>query len=140
MSPLLTANDDFSRKTLAAVPGVLGKLRYVSGLRLESGEYRHWGLSKVYGERTAQRAIVEAHRTLVLQVLRMSLRELLDDAAVSCAAGQDTSHAYIMQLKSDRERLLPSDIGGGSAQHFNTVLDALESLIRGGRDANRRVS
>ncbi len=48
---LRSALEDFEDSTLSAVPGLLGKLRYVALLHSGGGVYSHWGLEKVYGRR-----------------------------------------------------------------------------------------
>jgi len=136
---LFSAAEDFSRKTLAALPGLLAKLRYVAGLR-HDGVYEHWGLIRIYGERAAQQAIEGIHKELILQVLRTPLRDLIADAVLSAGYEQSNVDAYVAELNTAAERLLPSSIGGGSVRHFSTVLQALSALARSCTDANRRVS
>lgn len=138
--PLFSAADDFSRRTLAPLPGLLARLRYVSGLRSEDGRYVHWGLARIYGEHAAGQAIEGIHRELTLQVLRTPLRELVGDAARSADSAEIGLAEYVAQLNADAFRLLPESVGGGSARHFSTVLQALSGLARSCRDASRRVS
>ncbi len=138
--PLFSAADDFSRKTLAALPGLLSKLRYVAGLRREDGQYAHWGLARTYGEHAAEQAIEAIHKELTIQVLRSPLRNLLEDA-VRSAESNDTQLAdYVAQLNAEQAHLLPGSLAGGSARHFSTVLQALSGLARSYTAANRRVS
>lgn len=137
---LFSAAEDFSGRTLAALPGLLAKLRYVSGLRRDDGKYGHWGLARTYGEHAATQAIAGVHRELTLQVLRTPLCELVEDA-MRCAENADTGLSeYIAQLNDESGRLLPESLAGGSVRHFSTVLQALSGLARSCRDANRRVS
>ncbi|MGH9649198.1 MAG: hypothetical protein ACRD3I_01880, partial [Terriglobales bacterium] len=63
----LSASEDFLTTTLAALPGVWGKLQYLSGLRNEAGDYDHWGLTRLHGEAAVQRALGEAHRDVFLE-------------------------------------------------------------------------
>jgi hypothetical protein len=136
---LLSAAEDFTQKTLSAVPTLLGKLKYVSGLRRNDGQYEHWGLIRVYGMQAVQQALEDMHRELVLTVLRMPLRELVADAAQSADYEETSVGDYVARLSADAH-LLPDSIGGGSVRHFNTVLQALSNLIRSCKDANRLVS
>jgi len=137
---LLSAVEDFSTRTLATIPGVLGKLRYVAGLRLEDGRYEHWGMTRIYGESAVQQMLEDVHRDLVLQVLRMPLAELVSDASECAEREQVTPAEYVAQLRADADKLVPEKIGGGSVRHFNSVLQAISSLTRCCRDANRLVS
>src|SRR5882724_5488268 len=125
---LESALDDVLDVTLTAVSGIVGKLEYLSGLRETPHSYSHWGLSRVYGEGAAQQALAEAHCALFLATLRTSLRTLRDDVAVSSRGKQTPAEAYIKDLRGRWTALLPSDLGGGSARHFSSVLHALSSL------------
>lgn len=125
---LLPIKDDFFQRTLANVPGVLGKLDYVAELR-ENGRYVHWGLERIYGEEGMQRAVAEVHRGLFLQVLRTPLRQLLEDATRSAAAQRSDIRHYLGAILRDPRSLVPVSLGGGSEAHFNSVVAALLSLL-----------
>ena len=125
---LLPIKDDFLQRTLANVPGVLGKLGYVAGLR-EDGRYVHWGLERIYGEEGTQRAVGEVHRGLFLKILRTPLRRLLDDATRSAALQRSDIRAYLSAVLCDPGSLVPANLGGGSEAHFNSVVAALWSLL-----------
>ena len=126
---LLAIKDDFIERTLARIPGVLGKLSYVAELR-ENGRYAHWGLERIYGENGMQRTLGDVHRSLFLQVLRTPLRQLLEDTARSAAAQQSGAKDYLETILKDPGTLLPPHLGGGSLAHFNSVVAALLSLLR----------
>lgn len=137
---LLSATEDFATRSLSAVPGVLAKLRYVAAMRRENGHYEHWGMERIYGTQTVRQVLESTHRELVLQVLRMPLSELLNDA-LECAQRAEVSPIeYVAQLKAEADALVPEDIGGGSVRHFSTVLKAISGLTRSCMDANRLVS
>jgi len=125
---LKSALDDVLDVTLTAVSGIVGKLEYLSGLRETSRSYSHWGLARVYGEGAAQQALAEAHSALFRTTLRTSLRTLRDDVEVSSRAKQKPAEEYIKDLQGRWPTLLPTDLGGGSARHFSSVLHALSSL------------
>lgn len=134
---LLSASDDFVCTTLRAVPGLLGKLRYVAGLRAEDGRYAHWGLARVYGEPAAQRTLAEAHLSLFLKVLRAPLKELWEDLRQMAAAEGEKPAACAESLKASLPALLPPELGGGSARHLSSVLEGLWALSRSKRAATR---
>jgi hypothetical protein len=127
---LFSTKDDFIRTTLTTIPGILGKLDYLSSLRAASGEYLHWGLARVHGDESAQQAIAEAHRLLFLQALRTPLRQLLEDAAQATAAQQWGVQKFLEDLARRGQELLPGHCGGGSIRHFSSVVSALLSLAR----------
>jgi hypothetical protein len=116
--------------TLAGVAGIAGKIEYVASLRdAASGSYSHWGLTRSYGESAAQYALAEAHRQLFVKLLRTPLRVLRDDVVVSSGALQMTAAEYVERLRGRLPALLPADLGGGSARHFSSVLQALSILV-----------
>jgi hypothetical protein len=123
---LKSALDDVLGATFAAVPGVVGKLNYVAGLR-EGESYSHWGLTRVYGQAAAQQALADAHRAVFLETLRTSLRTLRADVEVSSGGLQ--SGEYVNNLREKLAALLPQDLGGGTARHLNLVLRVLSSLL-----------
>ena len=115
-----------------AYSGVLAKIEYLSSLRRgdSTSAYGHWGLARVYGEKAAQQAMAEAHRMLFLKFLRTSLRDLHQGAALGEGSLKIPGRDYLATLQARQAELLPADLGGGSARHFNSVLRALSSLER----------
>lgn len=68
--------EDFSARTLAAIPSVYGRLLYVSLLRdLASGRYRHEGLEAVYPENAVQQALQQCHEELFARILETPLEQ-----------------------------------------------------------------
>ncbi len=127
---LFSTRDDFCRTTLAGLPGVLAKLDYVSSLRDAAGRYQHWGLTRVYGEEAAQRAIAEVHHLLFLELLRMPIRKLVLDAALAGSANKRSIHAFVEDLRKRATCLIPPELGGGSVRHFNSVISALSAVVK----------
>jgi hypothetical protein len=136
---LFSAFDDLFARTLSVLPGILAKLDYISGLRHpDTGIYSHWGLSRVYGDNAAQKAIAEAHGLLISQILETPLRKLMEDAG-SCCEGDSTQRALFLEDLIQRSPvLLPEQVGGGSSRHFNSVLHALSALAHSQQHATRR--
>lgn len=129
---LKSAFEDLVSTTLAAVSGTLSKIEYLSSLRPGGKEtpYQHWGLTRVYGDVAAQRALAEAHRNLFLSVLRTSLRDLSAGAALGKSALAQPANEYLEELRCHQADLVPADLGGGSSRHFSSVLRALSSLAK----------
>ncbi len=139
--PLKSAFEDLLETTLARVSGVVGKIEYLASLRgSKRTQYVHWGLSKIYGEQGAQQALADAHRGLFLKILRTPLRELREDVAVSSCAAEQPAREYVEGLRKRQEELLPEDLGGGSAEHFSSVLGALLNLVSGPRQSPPRAT
>jgi len=137
---LLCALDDFLVRTLAYVSGNWGKLRYISGLRAQDGQYIHWGLTRKYGENAAQRAIEEAHRNVLIDLLRTPVRELISDAQSSASAVDQPLVQYLQEVSRDSEGLLPRRAGSAATSHFSAVVQALARLTQARKDSSHRVS
>jgi hypothetical protein len=134
---LFSAFEDFVLRTLGALPATWSKLLYVAGLRSEKGGYQHWGLERTHGVEAVQQALPHAHRELFLEVLRTPTPVLLEDAHRSAAEQQQPTEAFVAELDTRQEQLVPGDPGGGSREHFSLVLAALSSLLRGRRSSSR---
>ena len=127
--PLLPIKEDFQQRTLANIPGYLGKLAYVADLR-EGDRYVHWGIPRVYGEEATQRVLGEIHRALFLQVLRTPLQRVVEDFPGSAAGRQMDTEEFLDLLKRNSTSMVPLNTGGGSAAHFNSVIAALFLLCQ----------
>jgi hypothetical protein len=135
--------EDFMQRTVSQVPGLWAKLEYISSLRAEEGGYEHWGLARLFGNEAAQKAIEQAHRNLVLQMLRTPLSTLVEEAKKTAEQQKTALNVYVQELNSQSDRLLPVKLGGGSAKHFSSVLLALSCLVaspRSSKAATLRVS
>ncbi len=126
---LKSAFEDLTETTLHPISGMLGKLDYLSSLRGATGYYEHWGLGRVHGELAAQRALAEAHRSMLSGILRSPLQKLVEDLELSSQPKGITPAVYLQNLRL-RTDLLPPEPGAASARHFNSVLHALSSLAQ----------
>jgi hypothetical protein len=138
-----SAFDDFRETTLEAIAGCLRRLDYLSGLRdkTKQEDYAHWGLTRIYGDLQSRRALTQAHRTLVSEVLSTPIPKLLEDAERSSEIAGVQPDAYLERLSQRGVNLLPAAPGAGSARHLNSVLNALLGLVKNRKqNAIRRVS
>jgi hypothetical protein len=126
---LISALEDLQETTLRAIAGRLCRLEYVARLRSEGGTYAHWGLVRVHGEGTADRALAQAHRAMLSDVLSTPLRNLEEDAERSSQVAGLPAKIYLEQLRGGGVNLLPPSPGAGSARHLSSVLHALSSLV-----------
>jgi len=134
---LRSALEDFESSTLSAVPGLLGKLRYVARLHSGGGAYSHWGLEKVHGSGPAEKAMRATHATLVAQILRTPLRELADDLKWSAAGAEITDLEFLSGLEPPRGNTLPAQRLQASEKHFRSVLQTLSALVENRAAATR---
>jgi hypothetical protein len=137
---LNSPHDDFEKNTLAAVPGTLGKLQYLAGLRQGNGDYFHWGMARSHGEAVSSLAMAHAHTDLFLSLLRMPISSLWNEAQVLAAQLSVDVHEFVNQLRDRGDMLVPREVRGGSPRHFNSVLLALcllagQSARKAGRNA-----
>ena len=107
---LYSALEDLHETTLRAFAGCLNKLEYLAGLRKDGG-YEHWGLSRVYGDSAARKALARAHRSLLSKVLAMPIRKLAEDAKQSSKVAGIPADAYVERLASASPDLLPQGPG-----------------------------
>jgi hypothetical protein len=65
---------DFTLRTLAAIPGAFARLTYMASLRdLSSGRYAHEGLLAVYQPESVQQALEQCHEEIFERLLESSL-------------------------------------------------------------------
>lgn len=94
---LLKVADDFKKYTLQVLPTLVEKLAYISSLQGEDGRYAHWGLSKVFGDHRAQKAIRSVHSELTLEVVRAPIRSIYSEYH---SATERSSHSELLNPES----------------------------------------
>lgn len=129
---LLSAYEDFVGKTLASLPGLLARLVYLGSLRDDAGDYRHWGMSRTFGQRGASEALAQAHAETWLEVLRTPIPALLAETQ-DLEMGSET-------WRGQPEKLTPSEVSAGTRRHFNSILLALSLLSQAAKEPNRRAA
>jgi len=122
-----TPLEDFLKTTMAAMPGYWYKLVYLAGLRSKSDKYGHWGMARRYGLTASHSAISAAHSDLFLEVLRTPINKLVED--VSSPAESENQGQFLDELWESRGRMVPTDLGGGSAKHFEVTLLTVQKVI-----------
>ena len=131
---LTSALGDLRATTLKAIRGCLRRLEYLAGLRKNQG-YEHWGLQRVYGELSANKALTQAHKSVVSEILSTPLVRLESDVAASSSEAGTPEQDYLQNLQEKTKDLLPPDPGAGTEKHLSSVLHALAALKKaeGGR-------
>lgn len=127
---LKSALEDLHDSTLKALKGCLQRLEYLAGLQQKDGDYDHWGLARLHGESPARKALTQAHRAQVSDLLSTPIRDLMEDARQSSRIAGLPPSTYIERLSGHGMDLLPPGPGPGSARHLNSVLHALLSLMK----------
>ena len=136
--PIFSPQEDLQKTTLKAIGGSLRRLEYLAHLRDKEGGYSHWGLSRVYGDLRAKRALADAHRAQLSLILATPLRNLEKDVRRSSDEAGLAPGVYLEKLSRSAFQLLPPNPGAGSARHLSSMLHALSSLLKArGPGANR---
>jgi hypothetical protein len=79
--------EDFTARTLAALPTEFGKLLYLASLRdFSSGNYVHAGLTARYSCESVQQALGFCHEEVFMRILEMPLEQQEWDLR-ACVAG-----------------------------------------------------
>jgi hypothetical protein len=126
---LKSALQDVRETTLAAVSGLLGKLLYLASLRLEHGEYQHWGLARVYGHESADRALKTAHGEVLAGVLRTPLVCLTEDLEETSRDQGVQPQQCVAEMRGQFAGLVRGERADSPASaHLNSVLTALSHL------------
>jgi len=87
-----SAASDLWRNTLSQIPSVFGRLVYLASLRnSNNGAYEHCGLSLVFGEDEANRALREGHVDVFTEWLAFNLEQQKADLDLYLAACLKTS-------------------------------------------------
>ena len=76
---LCNASENFKTHTLRVLPTLVEKLAYICSLQTDEGDYRHWGLSRVYGPKRAHQAIESIHAEMAEQLVRIPIREIYQE-------------------------------------------------------------
>jgi hypothetical protein len=126
---LLDSLDNFIKRTMAVVPGLWHKLAYLGGLKKDSGDYDHWGLSKRYGNDATKKALSAVHEELFLEVLRKPVNKLLVEVTENAAEKELPPAEYVEELWISRGPMTPVEAAGGSHRHFEVTLKTLKSLL-----------
>ncbi|HUK54173.1 MAG TPA: hypothetical protein VL099_12860 [Candidatus Binatia bacterium] len=93
--------EDFTARTLAAIPSEFGKLLYVASLcDLSSGRYQHDGLAARFPAEAVQQALGFCHQELFLRLLEMPLEQQEWDLR-TCLASMEGD--YSTKLRRLRE-------------------------------------
>ena len=73
------AAESFKERTLSALPTLLERLAYICSLQMPDGQYKHWGLTRTFGERLAQEAIRAAHSDIAVEMAQSPIREIYQE-------------------------------------------------------------
>ena len=124
--------EDFTARTLAAIPSDYGRLLYVSSLRdLASGRYLHEGLVAIYPEEAVQQALARCHEELFARILETPLEQQEWDlrACLGALGGDGGAIVARWQELESYRLMLPAGVPGYLHDLFCSNLRALLGLF-----------
>ena len=132
---ILNAKDDFKRRTLSALPTLLEKLAYICSLQTEAGDYKHWGMNRVFGQESASQAIQAAHDETAAALISVPVKNIYDQflAAVERPESAQFFDPEDLVLKS------PSNDDELLSAHLRLIQNSIASLALQ-EEAVRRVA
>jgi len=127
-----SAAGDLWKNTLSRIPSIFGRLVYLSSLRdLNSGIYRHHGLSALFGREESSRALRESHQAVFQEWLNLPLREQYEDLKGYLAGQEDPAPLIVANwIKTGSYRaLLPAIAKVVEIELFSSDLKALLEIL-----------
>jgi hypothetical protein len=121
------------RVTLSRIPSLFGRLAYFASLRdPATGEYRHWGMSEIYGPEEAGEAFRQSHAEAFSEWLSLDLAQRQADFGLYRsgleAEGLDVLEA-VARLEPHRH-FLPVSTRQAECEGFQRALIALLESLR----------
>ena len=121
------------RNTLSQIPSVFGRLVYLSSLRnVNNGRYEHHGLTLLFGEDEANRALRKSHASVFVEWLTFNLEQQKADLELYFSGlNEDVRTVLETWAKlAPYRNLIPSAVRGGERRLFVGDLTALLETLR----------
>jgi Lon protease-like protein len=135
---LFSASEDLATRTLKHVNGTLRRLLYLVTLRDPDGNYHHWGMARVFGDEESIRAAQEAHKEVLNEVLRKSVRELWEELEAADRLEGRATKSEIQELVAQGRMVVPPGCSEAAECHLSSVLHALSELAQAPAAASTR--
>lgn len=96
--------EDFSSRTLAAIPSDFGRIYYVNSLKdTESGRYEHDGLTSLYPRDAVNAALSHCHEELFSRILETPLKDQERDLRTCLASAGDNYWDLVESWRENRD-------------------------------------
>lgn len=128
--------EDFTSRTLAAIPSDFGRLYYVSSLKdEETGRYTHDGLLNLYSETSVQAALAHCHEELFSRILETPLSYQERDLRKCLDAAGDEFWAVIQSWRENRlfRAMCPVGLPSYLDELFCSNMNALLAIFSANR-------
>jgi len=132
------AAGDLWKHTLSRIPTLFGKIAYLASLRdSNSGNYRHHGLSSLFGRDESAKALRESHERAFLEWLSLTMEEKYYDLSRFLVELEDPVSAVVRHWLSARiyRTYVPGSARETERELFCRDLEALLETIRNAQDA-----
>jgi hypothetical protein len=127
-----SAASDLWRNTLSQIPSAFGRLVYLASLRnANSGRYEHHGLSLVFGEEDANRALKKSHSQVFREWLTFNLEQQKADLDLYLTGLNEDKRTVLttwLELAPYRN-LIPVTLRGVERRLFTVDFRALLELM-----------
>jgi hypothetical protein len=127
------AASDLWRNTLSQIPSLFGRLVYLSGLRNpNNGRYEHHGLTLLFGEDQANRALKKSHREAFDEWLTFNLEQQTQDLELYFSGISEDRHTVLktwIKLAPYRN-LVPASAKKVEKQLYVADLTAILSVLK----------
>ena len=127
------AIDDVWSKTLSQISTTFGRLAYLASLRdANSGRYRHYGLSQIYGEDETHRVLNSGHEQVFAEWLNFDLRQQHQDLDSYFQDSDEEPVQVIEAWTTLKPYVALAPAGSGEAERFlyTSDLELILELMR----------
>ena len=135
--------EDFTSRTLAAIPSDFGRLYYVSSLKdADTGRYRHDGLMTLYSEDSVQVALARCHEELFSRILETPLRQQERDLRDCLDIAGDKFWAVVESWRESRffRTMCPEGLPSYLDELFCSNMNALLAVFSADRANSARAA
>jgi hypothetical protein len=124
--------EEFTSRTLAAIPSDFGRLYYVSSLKDQrTGRYQHDGLMNLYSEPSVQAALTHCHEELFSRILETPLSNQERDLRNCLDTAGDKFWAIVESWRESRhfKTMCPGGLPGYLDELFCSNMNALLAIF-----------
>lgn len=128
--------EDFTSRTLSAIPGYFGKLYYLCSLKdAATGRYEHDGLRQIYPENSVQAALAHCHEELFSRILETPLSDQERDVRRSLDTAGDERWSIVENWRASRpfRTMCPEGLPEYLNDLFISNMEALLAIIKAKR-------
>ncbi len=124
--------EDFSVRTLAAIPSDFGRLYYTSSLKdSDTGQYEHAGLAALYPQTAVDAGLSHCHEELFTRILEVPLKEQEKDLAAFLGSAGEQYWDAVERWHEDRtfQAMCPEGLPEYLQDLFRSNMKALLAVI-----------